>query len=162
MRRTHLPNLSLIAVTASYLMQLGAGVFALSVIGRVVTSAPPRSFAILEGAYGYDSSAFWQVMPPITGVLLLLALVANWKTRRRGLVFGALAIFVGTGILTGAFLEPMFSEIIAGGYRDTVDADLQRSASTWYLLDWGLRGLDAAASVALLVAVMRPPTEDSR
>lgn len=156
-----MPTLALLAAAASYLVQLGAGIFALSVIGRVVVSAPPRSFSLLGGPYGYDSSGFWQVMPVITGVLLLVALVTNWKTRRRALLLGALAMFVGAGILTGMFLEPLFAGIIAGGYRDAVDVDLQRRASTWYSLDWGLRVLDAAAGVALLVALTRRTTDQA-
>jgi hypothetical protein len=151
-----LPNLFLTAVAASYLIQLGGSIFALSVVGRVIIAAPPRSFAILEGAYGYDSSAFWEIMPAITGVLLLAALVANWKTRRRGLLLGALALFVLTGIVMGTVIGPMFSELVAGGYQDAVDPALQSRALTWYVSDWSARGLDVAAIATLLTALSRP------
>jgi len=57
-RRNHLQNLTLIALAACYFTQIGAGVFALAIIARVVSAAPPRSLAILEGEYRYDSSAF--------------------------------------------------------------------------------------------------------
>jgi hypothetical protein len=158
-QRITLANASLVAVTASWLIQLGAGIFALSVIGRVLIAAPPRSFAMLEGAYGYDSSAFWEVMPAITGLLLLVAIVANWKTRRRGLLFGALALFVCTGIFMGGYVGPILSEIVAGGYQDMVDPQLQRRTLGWYQLDWAGKGLDVAAIVILVVALMRPQTE---
>jgi hypothetical protein len=65
--RGYLPNVTLIALIVSCFIQIGAQLFAVSIIARVVKSAPPRSFAILEGAYRYDSSAFWQTVPPITG-----------------------------------------------------------------------------------------------
>lgn len=157
MLRSRLPNLSLAVVTASYLIQLGAGIFALSVVGRVLVAAPPRSLALLEGTYNYDSGAFWQVVPPITGLLLLIALAANWRTRRREWIISALVMFVTAGVLTGALLEPMFSQVVAGGFRDAVDPELQRRAFAWYVSDWALRGLDGAASAFLLIALTRPP-----
>lgn len=157
MRGRDLPNLTLVAVAASYCFQAGAGFFALAVVARVVSAAPPRSLAILEGEYRYDSSGFWQVAPSITALLFLLALVANWKSRRRALLLGAFAIFVLSGLASGALLSPLFAEITAAGYRDVVDPELQRRAAVWYATDWGLRCLDAAAGVALLVALTRPP-----
>ena len=120
-----LSNVTLIALAASYFTQIGAGIFALSIIGRVVSAAPPRSLTMLQGQYRYDSSAFWEVVPAITGALFLLAIAANWKTRRRGLILGALALFAISGVTTGAFVQPLFAEVVASGYRDAVDPALQ-------------------------------------
>ncbi|HEX8394508.1 MAG TPA: hypothetical protein VF665_19330 [Longimicrobium sp.] len=159
MRGKHLPNLTLIALAVSYFVQVGAGVFALAVVGRVVSAAPPRSLAMLDGAYGYDSGAFWQITPAITGALFLLAIAANWKSRRRTLLLGAFAAFVISGIVTGAVLSPLFADIAAVGYRDSVDPDLQRRATMWYASDWGVRCFDAIAGVALLIALTRPASD---
>lgn len=158
MPRSHLPNLTLIVLAASYLVQVGAGIFALATVGRVVSAAPPRSLAMLQGEYGYDSGAFWQTVPPITGVLFLLAIFANRRTPRLGLLLGAFAVFVLAGAATVAGVEPLFAEIVDGGYRDTVDPVLQRRAASWYALDWGVRCAEAAAGVLLLVALTRPAT----
>ena len=152
---TRLSNVTLIALAASYFTQIGAGVFALTVIGRVVRAAPPRSLAMLQGQYRYDSSAFWQVVPAITGVLFLLAIAANWKTRRRGLMLGALALFAISGVTTVVFVQALFAEVVASGYRDAVDPALQALAARWYAWDWGIRCIDAAAGLALLVALTR-------
>jgi hypothetical protein len=138
--------------------QIGAQLFAISMIARVVQSAPPRSFAILEGPYSYDSSAFWQTVPPITTVLFLVALIANWKTDGRKLLLGAFTLFVIGGVVAGVYLEPMFAKMIAVGYRDVVDPDLQARAATWYALDWGVWVLGLAAGIALLCALARPAT----
>ncbi|MEO7361087.1 MAG: hypothetical protein ABI120_12205 [Gemmatimonadaceae bacterium] len=143
----------------NYFIQIGAGFFALAIVGRVVSAAPPRSLAILEGAYRYDSSAFWQIVPPITAVLFLLASIANWKTRRRSLLLGAFAIFVLSGIATGALVAPLWADMVATGYSDAVNPELQRRASMWYASDWGVRCIDAAAGIALLVALTRPTTD---
>src|SRR6476619_2414922 len=125
MTRRYLPNVMLVALIVSCFIQIGAQLFAVSIIARTEQSAPPRSFAILEGAYRYDSSAFWQIVPPITAVLFLVALVANWKTDRRKLVLGAFTLFLIGGAVAGLYLESMFAKLIASGYRDVVDPGLQ-------------------------------------
>ena len=156
MTRRHLPNIALIALIVSCFIQIGAQLFAVSVIARVVQSAPPRSFSIFEGTYGYDSSAFWQIVPPITSVLFLVALVANWKTDRRNLLLGAFAFFLVAGAVAGFYVEPTFADIKAIGYRDQVDPLLQARAATWYAFDWGVWFIGLAAGIALLGALARP------
>jgi hypothetical protein len=145
-------------LVVSCFAQIGAQLFALSIIARVVQSAPPRSFAILEGPYRYDSSAFWEIVPPITTVLFVVALIANWKTGRRKLIFGAFTLFLIGGVVAGVYLEPMFARMIAIGYRDVVNPDLQAQAATWYAMDWGIWMLGLAAGVLLLCALARPAT----
>lgn len=158
MTRRSLPNITLIALIVSCFIQVGAQLFAVAIIARVVQSAPPRSFAILEGPYRYDSSAFWEIVPPLTAGLFVVALVANWKTDRRTLLVGALALFLAAGVVAGAFVEPLFATIIAVGYRDVVDPDLQARAATWYALDCGVWLLGLLSGIMLLAALTRPAT----
>ena len=158
MTRRWLPDITLIALTVTCLVQVGAQLFAVSMIARVVQSAPPRSFAILEGEDRYDSGAFWETVPPITAVLFLVALVANWNTDRRKLLLGSFALFLAGGAAAGLYLEPMFARMIAVGYRDVVDPGLQARAATWYALDWGVWGLGLIAGIGLLTALARPVT----
>jgi hypothetical protein len=156
--RRFLQNTTLIALIVSCFVQIGAQLFAISVIAHVVQSAPPRSFAILEGPYRYDSSAFWQTVPPITTVLFLVALIGNWKTDRRTLLLVAFILFLIGGAVAGVYLEPMYARMIAVGYRDVVDPDLQARAATWYAMDYGVWVLGLAAGIALLCALARPAT----
>jgi hypothetical protein len=160
-RTRNLSDVALVALAVGYFIQIGAGVFALAVAARVVNAAPPRSLAILEGAYRYDSSACWQIVPAITATLFLLAIIANWRSRRRGLLVGAFAVFLLSGAITAGVLGPLFADIAAAGYRDAVDPDLQRRAALWYAADWGARCVDAVAGVALLVALTRPAPGDA-
>lgn len=74
MKELSLRNLSLMAAVAGCFTQIGAQLYALSVIGSTVSAAPPRSFAILAGEYRYDSSAFWDTAPPVVFALLVIAL----------------------------------------------------------------------------------------
>lgn len=152
------PNLSLIGLITSCLIQVGAQLFAILVIVRTVITAPPRSFAIFEGAYGYDSGFFWEIVPPVTLLLFVIALVANWKNTRRNLLLGAFALFLIGGAVAGVFLEPEFAELKAIGYSDTVDPALQGRAAVWYAYDVGVWFVGLAAGITLLAALARPVT----
>jgi hypothetical protein len=152
----NLKNVTLMALVASCLIQVGAQLYALSVVASTVSAAPPRSFAILQGEYRYDSSAFWSTVPAITALLFVIALVANWKTPRRNLLLGALTLFVTGGLLAGLYLEPTFDEMIAIGFRDEVDPVLQSRAARWYAADWAVWTLGATAAVSLLLALVQP------
>jgi hypothetical protein len=155
-------NLTLMALITSCFLQAGGGLFAISMLVSTIIEAPPRSFAILEGEYGYDSSAFWETLPPITAILFVVALIANWKTTRRWLVAGAFALFILGGLLAGMLLEPEFAKITEGGYRDLVDPELQSRARSWYALDWTVWSVTLMAGLTLLVALARPLTAYSK
>ena len=57
-KELNLPNVTLMALVASCFIQIGAQLFALVVVASTVSEAPPRSFAMFQGEYGYNSSAF--------------------------------------------------------------------------------------------------------
>ena len=158
MKELNLRNLTLMALVGCCLVQIGAQLYALSVVASTVSAAPPRSFAMLQGQYGYNSSAFWNTVPAITGALFVIALVANWKTPRRTLLLLALALFVIGGLIAGLYLEPAFDEMKAIGFRDEVDPMLQSRAARWYALDWAVWALGVVAGVTLLLALIRPVT----
>ena len=109
------------ALVACGLIQNGAQLFAVSIIARTVSKAPPRSFAIFTGEYPYDSRAFWDTVPMITMVLFVIALIANWNTARRKFLLLTLALFIVGGLIAGLYLEPTFDAMIARGYADYVD-----------------------------------------
>lgn len=156
MRELNLPNLILIALTASCLLQFGAQLFALSVVASTVSEAPPRSFAILEGEYGYNSSAFWNTVPTITFVLYIITLITNWKNNRRKLIFFSLTLFIIGGLVAGLYLEPFFADMTKIGYSDHVDPILQNQAKKWYLIDWLVWTCGFFAGLVLLIALIRP------
>jgi Sec-independent protein secretion pathway component TatC len=155
-------NLTLMALITSLFLQVGGGFFAISIVVSTLTAAPPRSFAMLAGEYPYNSSAFWETLPPITAVLFVIALIANWKTTRRRLVLAAFALFILGGVLAGFFLEPEFAKISEAGYRDVVDPELQRRARSWYALDWAVWTLTLVAGLALLLALAHPVTAHNK
>lgn len=156
MQGSNVKNVTLMALVAACLVQVGAQLFALSVVASTVSAAPPRSFAILQGEYRYDSSGFWSTVPPITAVLFVTALIANWTTSRRNLLLLALTLFVIGGLMAGLYLEPTFGQIKKVGFRDEVDPVLQARAARWYATDWAVWVIGATAAVCLLLALIRP------
>lgn len=153
----NLKNLTLIALTSGCSIQAGAQLFAVSMIASTLSEAPPRSLAMLQGEYAYNSSLFWDIVPSITFFLFIIALITNWKTQRQKLILSALALFIIGGLLAAFFLEPLFADIIKDGYSDHVEIALQVQARRWYLFDWMVGALSLAASLTLLVALTRPP-----
>ena len=151
-----LPNVSLGMATIGALLQAGAQLFAAAVIVGTVTQAPPRSLAIYSGEYRYDSGPFWEVVPAITLLLLLFALVANWKTSRRHLVISALGTFVLAGLFAAFVTGPLQAEFIAAGFADSVDPALAARAALWHTLDWTSWALTLVPGVLLVVAMLVP------
>lgn len=156
----NLKNITLIALTASCFIQTGAQLFAVSMIASTLSEAPPRSFAMLQGEYGYNSSSFWDIVPSITFLMFIVALITNWKTQRQKLILLALILFIIGGIIAGFVLEPFFADIIKEGYSDKIDTALQVQAQKWYVFDWMVWALSLVAGLTLLVALTRPQTKN--
>jgi hypothetical protein len=55
MKELNPSNVTLMASVASFFIQSGGQVFALIAVDRILVEAPPRSFALLQGAHRYDS-----------------------------------------------------------------------------------------------------------
>lgn len=156
MQGMNVKNATLMALAAACLVQVGAQLFALSVVASTVSAAPPRSLAILQGEYRYDSSAFWNTVPLVTAALFVAALIANWTTSRRNLLLLAVTLFMIGGLTAGLYLEPTFDEIKKIGFRDEIDPVLQARAARWYAIDWAVWAIGAAAGLCLLRALLRP------
>lgn len=156
MKELNLATVILIALVTSCFLQVGAQLFALSVVASTIAEAPPRSFAILDGEYGYDSSAFWNTVPLITLLLFVIALITNWKSPRRKFLLVSLTLFLVAGIIAGVYLEPLFAGMIATGYSDKIDPVLQTQAARWLVYDWIVWGLGLLAGLFLLLALLCP------
>ena len=153
MKSPTLPHLSLIAAVVGALLQAGAQLFAIAVVVGTVTKAPPRSLAMLAGEYGYNSGPFWEVMPTVTLVLLLIALAGNWRTPRRRFVVAAVVLFIAAGLFTVFVMSPAQDAVVSVGYGDAVDEALRVKAGRWLLLDWASWVLTLSVGVVLATAL---------
>ena len=157
-----MPNLSVVVAAIGALLQAGAQLFAVAVVVSTVTEAPPRSLAMYAGEYGYNSSPFWEVVPTVNLVILLVALLANWKTPRRRLVISAVGAFLLAGLFAVFVTGPLQAEVISAGFADSVDPALAVRAARWRVLDWASWALTLVPGVLLVIALAVPSTEPSR
>ncbi len=162
MKAPLLPNLTLALAAIGTLLQAGAQLFAVLVIVGTVTQAPPRSLAMYAGEYGYNSAPFWERVPPIILLLLLVALAANWRTPRRRFVLGAVGAFVLAGLFAGFVAGPLQGELIATEFADAVDPALLALATRWHRLDWIAWALALVPGVLLVSAMFVSPTAPTR
>jgi len=151
-----LADISLICLSLFYVMMLGGGSYEQLTVTNVVTSAPPKSLYMLQGPYGFKPVIFWIIFRPITILLFLLAIAANWnysKVRRKLLLF-AFCIDVITTIATFTYFAPETGVIAGAAYHaDIIDnAQLER-AQFWKNLNWIRIGGFYVGAILLLIAI---------
>lgn len=152
------PTLSLMALICGYFIIVGAEVFGHMVAGAIAFEAPPRSLAMFEGPYGYDSAAFWDIFPPITAALFVLALALNWNGPRRTLILIAFIGFLVIGATSYLYVYPQFRDIVYVGFSDTVDPELRARALRWTTMAWVRWAITVIFGFLLLIALRRPST----
>lgn len=162
MRTFSLRNVSLIAAVVSCLIQVGAQLFAIVIVVSTITQAPPRSLAMLAGEYRYNSGPFWDVVPMVTAVLILVALAMNWKSPRRRLLVGAAIAFVAAGLFAALVMEPVQAEVLSVGYSDAVDEALRARAAWWRTLDWISWALSLIVGLLLALALATSTSDSNR
>jgi hypothetical protein len=101
-------------------------------------------------------------VPTVTSLLLLVALVTNWKTPRRRLLLGAAVAFVVAGLFAAFVMEPVQAHVVSAGYSDAVDESLRARAAWWHTLDWISWALVLVVGLLLSVALATPVPDRSR
>jgi hypothetical protein len=145
MKTTTFSKISLLAIFATLFIQIGAQLFAMLTIVKTLVKNPPKSFQMVMGDYGYDSSAFWDTIPNLTTLLFVIALIACWKTEARTWIIISFSIFICAGVLAMVVVEPIFAELIS----NQNNTNLNEMTSTWYRLDWTLWCLTLLSGIFL-------------
>src|SRR5262245_40451053 len=110
----------------SFVVVIGGATYEHVGIVPVWTSAVPASLAMFQGEYAITPWNFWVPIHPITMTLLIVGLIANWRTPRRNYIF---ATIFGYGLIlavTFSFFVPELLTLIQTSYSSTVDAELTR------------------------------------
>jgi len=155
--RIRLSNLTIIALTLSFLILLGGGNYEAINVTHKVASAPPQSLSMLQGPYGFFPIKFWIIFHPLTELLFVVALIFNWRVsifRRRMLLF----CFAGTiliRVVTMLYFAPETGVIASASFSDTVDLALTKRAQRWEQLNYLRLAGYYAIGIALLFAVNR-------
>jgi hypothetical protein len=114
------------------------------------SAAAPASLAMFQGEYGAAPFRFWIPVHPITVVLLIAALVVNWKTERRKFILLAFGGYLVVLLVTFLYFVPGVMSIMESPYSSTIDPALTRRANLWEALSLVRLGVMFALAVLLL------------
>jgi hypothetical protein len=151
-------QVTLIALCLFYITMLGGGNYEQLNVTTLVTSAPPKSLYMLQGEFGFSPIKFWVLFRPLTILLFIVAIVANWKfsPSRRRLVLIAFAIDLATTVATFIYFAPETGVILGARYTpDSVDGSLLQKAQLWKNLNWIRLAAFYASGILLLTALTR-------
>lgn len=151
-----LRTLLLIPACISFIIVIGGATYEHLAVVPVWTAAVPASLTMFNGEYGLVAQNFWIPIHPLTIVLLVLGLIANWSTERRVYVAAALGGYLVILAVTFVFFVPELMLLIATPYSQTVDAELTRRANLWEALSLVRLGVLGLLAFALLLGLSKP------
>ncbi len=147
----------------SFAIVIGGAVYEhLAVVPRW-TQALPESLSMFQGQYGLYPQAFWIPVHPVTLALFAMALIASWKTARRG---NLLVAFIGYAIVLGitfVYFVPELIELTSTSFGRSIDAGLTNRAKLWETLSLVRLSLLIVLSLILLLGLTKNGlAEDSK
>jgi hypothetical protein len=89
---------------------------------------------MFQGEYGYKAETFWMLIHPVSILLLVTALIVNWKTARRKYIAIALVGYVLILVITAIYFVPELLSILQTPYQPVVDQSLVDRATLWETL----------------------------
>ena len=143
--------LALLGVT----IMIGAELFGHRVVGATVFQNPPKSFAMFQGEYGYDSSGFWQQIPPLTLVAFLIATALNWNSERRKLLTVGLFGFILISVVSIFLIFPAFEAMTSADPSGPADAALAEKAKLWTMIGYTRWFATVVVALMMMTALMR-------
>ena len=149
-------TLLLILGCISFIIVLGAATYEHAAVVPVWTSAVPASLHMFQGEYRLAAWNFWIPVHPITVSVLVVALIANWRTPRRSYIIAGLAGYLAVLAATFAFFVPELLALVQTTYSSTVDTELTRRANLWEALSLVRLGFIFIVAVVLLLGVSKP------
>ena len=151
-----LKNILLILASICFVIILGGAIYEHIAVVPKWSAAPPSSLTMFQGKYGLHSEYFWIPIHPVTILLMVGALITNWKNVRRKNILIVLISYIVILITTFSFFVPELISIIQTPFQDTVDPDLVRRSSMWETLSLIRLSIIAILSIILLSALTQP------
>ncbi len=149
-------NLFYILGCLSFITVIGGATYEHLAVVPVWASAVPASLSMFQGEYGLAAQRFWIPIHPVTLVLLLTALVLNWRTPRR---FFILTCLVGYAVILGitsVYFVPELIALTGSAYSTSVDAELTERARMWEVLSLVRLGVLYLLAAMLLWGLAKP------
>ena len=149
-------TLLLILGSISFIIVIGGATYEHAAVVPAWSAAVPESLSMFQGKYGLAPGKFWVPVHPVTLVLLISALVLNWKTRRRSYILATLIGYAFILAITFAYFVPELMAITQTAYSPTIDMDLTRRANLWEALSLVRLGFLLILAVTLLMGLSKP------
>jgi hypothetical protein len=121
----------LILASISFVIVIGGSVYEHVGIVPVWSSAPPASLAMLQGEYPITPFKFWIPIHPITLGLLILSVLFNWTTARRGFILATIIGYILVLAATFFWFVPELMTIVGTPYSPSIDPELTERAQSW-------------------------------
>ena len=150
----------LILACISFIIVTGGAVYEHSAVIPRWKLAPPASLTMFQGEYGLNQAIFWQSVHPITLLLLIIAMVLNWKNASRKFIIISIIGYLIVGLVTFVYFVPELLSIIHTDYQPVIDQSLVARASTWEKLS--LVRLVFMIAVAMILLYSLTKQKDSR
>ena len=127
-------DLLLILASICFIIVIGAAVYEHMGVIPKWSAAPPKSFAMFHGEYASNPGSFWMSIHPVTLLLMIGALVANWRTTRRKNIMIVLGGYILILAITSVYFVPQLMGFMETPVQDSVDNALLEKASMWETL----------------------------
>lgn len=127
-------NLLLSLAILSFITVIGGATYEHLAVVPQWSAAPPASLAMFQGSYGLKAEHFWMPIHPVTLLLMIAALVLNWKGPRRRTIAACLTSYFVILVITGIHFVPELIAITTTAFSDGVDPSLQARAASWETL----------------------------
>jgi phosphoglycerol transferase MdoB-like AlkP superfamily enzyme len=127
-------NNLLVLSIMSFIIVIGGAVYEHLATVPVWSAAPPASLIMYQGGYPVDSAAFWKPIHPTTMLLLIAALMANWKTARRRALLITIGCYLTILVITFVYFVPELISITTTPAGPSTDLLLKSRADNWETL----------------------------
>lgn len=148
-------TLLLILACISFIIVIGGATYEHAAVVPVWSSAVPKSLSMFQGEYGLAARNFWIPVHPVTMVLLITGLVANWRTPRRPYIIATILGYAAVLAVTFTYFVPELMTLVQTTYATTIDADLTRRANLWETLSLVRLGCMVVIAVVMLLGLSK-------
>ena len=151
-----LRTILLIPACISFINVIGGATYEHLAVVPVWAKAVPASLSMFQGEYGLAAQNFWIPIHPVTIVLLVVGLVANWRNARRGYIIATLTGSLAMLAITAIYFVPELIAITQSDFSSNVDADLTRRADLWESLSLVRLGVLIVLAIVLQLGLIKP------
>ncbi|HMT08671.1 MAG TPA: hypothetical protein PKA82_11760 [Pyrinomonadaceae bacterium] len=148
-------NLIYIVASIGFIVVIGGAVYEHTTMVPIWASAAPASLTMFQGEYAIAPVNFWRPVHPINLLLLIAALVFNWRTPRRKFLAVTIIGYVVILAITIAYFVPELMAITQTPLATVADTSLTARAQMWEKLSLVRLAVLVILAVCLLLGLTK-------